>query len=194
MMVRTLAVALLSLVACSSAPRSDVASAPPLAAPPTQGADAGAAVAAPPDAPPAPSPTSDAATPTDAEDASPAPPAPPLVGLRALTFRAGTRPPRGAAGTHGATVWAVTLAASAGPSPELTALFQQAQAARLAAGVGDLSCSPAVGGDYPSAVPSGEGAQALTVTFRSERDARQFAAALTEAPLRVGRVRFMCAD
>lgn len=191
MMVRTLAVALLSLVACSSAPRSDVASAPPLAAPPTQGADAGAADAALPDVPPAPSPSSDAATPTDAEDASPAPP---LVGLRALTFRAGARPPRGAAGTHGATVWAVTLAASAGPSPELTALFQQAQAARLAAGVGDPSCSPAVGGDYPSAVPSGEGAQALTVTFRSERDARQFAAALTEAPLRVGRVRFLCAD
>jgi nucleoid-associated protein YgaU len=193
MMVRTLAVALLSLVACSSAPRSDVASAPPPTAPSTQGADAdaGTPVDALPDAPPEAPPSPDAAAPTDAVVAEPAPP---LVGLRALTFRAGARPPRGAAGTHGATVWAVTLAASAGPSPDLTALFQQAQAAHLAAGVGDLSCSPAVGGDYPSAVPSGDGAQALTVTFRSERDARQFAAALTEAPLRVGRVRFMCAD
>lgn len=193
MMVRMVAVALLSLVACSSAPRSDVASAPPPAAPSTHAAadDAGATVAAPPDAPPEAPPSPDAATTTDAVVAEPAPP---LVGLRALTFRAGARPPRGAAGTHGATVWAVTLAASAGPSPDLTALFQQAQAAHLAAVVGDLSCSPAVGGDYPSAVPSGDGAQALTVTFRSERDARQFAAALTEAPLRVGRVRSMCAD
>ena len=118
----------------------------------------------------------------------------PLVGLRTLAFREGAHPPVGAHGAHGATVWAVTLTASAGPSPELNALFQQTQAAHLAASVGDLNCTPAVGGSYPSTIPTGDGAQVLTVTFRSERDARQFAAALTETPLRTGRVRVMCAD
>jgi hypothetical protein len=192
MMVRSLAVALLSLAACKASTQSEVVSAPPPAAPATGGAavDASAPVAPPS---PAPETAADAAAVADASTPEPPPP-PALVGLRALTFRAGARPPRGAAGTHGATVWAVTLAASAGPSADLTALFQQTQAAHLAAGVGDVSCSPAVGEAYPSAVPSGDGAQALTVTFRAERDARQFAAALTEAPLRVGRVRFLCAD
>lgn len=121
-------------------------------------------------------------------------PAPPIVGVHSLTFREGAHPPVGANGAHGATVWAVTLAASAGPSPELTALFQQAMAAHLAASVGEANCTPAVAGAYPSTMPTGDEAQILTVTFRSERDARLFAAALTETPLRVGRVRVGCAD
>ncbi len=127
-------------------------------------------------------------------DASAPAAAPPLVGVRTLAFRAGPPPPVGVNGAHGATVWAVTLSASAGPSPELNALFQQTQAAHLAASVGELNCTPAVGEGYPSTIPTGEGAQVLTVTFRSERDARRFAAALTETPLRTGRVRVMCAD
>ena len=136
-------------------------------------------------------PAADAAVATDAS--APAA-ANPLVGVRALAFRAGAHPPVGANGAHGATVWAITLAASAGPSPELTALFQQTQTAHLAASVGGLTCTPAVGDAYPCTIPTGDGAQALTVTFRTERDARRFAAALTETPLRVGRVRVMCAD
>ena len=66
--------------------------------------------------------------------------------------------------------------------------------ARPALGAPSTGCAPAVGGAYPSTIPSGDGAQALTVTFRSERDARAFAAALTETPLHIGRVRVMCAD
>ena len=120
--------------------------------------------------------------------------APPLVGVHTLAFRPGAPPPVGVNGAHGATVWAVTLSASAGPSAELSALFQQTQAAHLASSVGELNCTPAVGEAYPSTVPTGDGAQVLTVTFRSERDARRFAAALTETPLRTGRVRVMCAD
>lgn len=130
----------------------------------------------------------------EADAGAPAPAANPLIGLRTLAFREGAHPPVGVNGAHGATVWAVTLTASAGPSPELNALFQQTQAAHLAASVGGPSCTPAVGGSYPSTIPTGDDAQLLTVTFRSERDARQFAAALTEAPLRIGRVRVMCAD
>jgi hypothetical protein len=127
-------------------------------------------------------------------DVAAAPAAPPLVGAHTIAFRAGPRPPVGVLLPHGATGWAVTLAASAGPSPELTALFASAQGAHLAASVGDVACTPAVGGAYPATMPTGDGAQALTVTFRSERDARRFAAALTEAPLRIGRARVMCAD
>ena len=175
-----------SLVACNgSTQRPDVVappSAPAVAVVAT--VDAGAEVA-PVDAAVA----VEAVTPPDAPPA-----APPLVGVRALAFRAGARPPLGVNPTHGATVWAVTLGASAGPSPALTALFDQATAAHLAVGVGEVNCTPAVGGDYPGAMPTGEAAQIVTVTFRSERDARQFAAALTEAPLRTGRVRVLCAD
>ncbi len=127
-------------------------------------------------------------------DASAATPSFPLIGVRALTFRPGARPPLGAPGAHGATVWAVTLAASAGPSPELNALFEQLQAAHFATGVGGVGRSPAVGDAYPSSVPTGDDAAVVNVTFRNERDARRFAAALTEAPLHVGRVRYMCAD
>lgn len=169
----------LSLVACQgSTQRQGVSAPPPASSNITSGAaaDAGAELA-----------------PAETDAGAPAA-ANPLVGLRTLAFREGASPPVGVNGAHGATVWAVTLASSAGPSPELSALFQQTQAAHLAASVGDLNCTPAVGESYPSTIPTGDGAQLLTVTFRSEQEARQFAAALTEAPLRIGQVRVMCAD
>ena len=175
----------LTLVACQGSTQTAAPNTPPSTPTP---------VAIEPDTGVAPAPAVEPtpAAPTPVEVAPPAPP--PLVGLRTLTLRPGAPPPVGAYAAHGATVWAVTLAASAGPSPELTALFAQTQAAHLAASVGDLGCTPAVGEAYPGTIPNGEGAQIVTVTFRSERDARRFAAALTEAPLRTGRVRVMCAD
>ncbi len=195
MKTSTFALALiLSVLACKSAPQGGGASAPPNTATSGSAAADGADGGTPIAPAPAPAPAdADASTPEPA-DASAPEPASPLVGLHALTFRAGAHPPVGAAGAHGATVWAVTLAASAGASPELTALFQQCLAAHLAASLGELRCAPAVGGAYPGTVPSGDGAQAVTVTFRTERDARAFAAALTEAPLHIGRVRVLCAD
>lgn len=184
--------ALLSTLACQGSTQSDgVGAPPPATAAPTSGASTDAGASTPDDV------AADAGSVADVPataDASAVPPSFPLIGVRALTFRPGARPPLGEAGVHGATVWAVTLAASAGPSPALTALFEQLQAGRFATGIGGVDCSPAVGARYPSSVPTGEGAEVVNVTFRSERDARRFAAALTEAPLHVGRVRYMCAD
>ncbi|MFO0624478.1 MAG: hypothetical protein U0325_02590 [Polyangiales bacterium] len=184
--------ALLSTLACKGSTQSDgVVAPPPATATPTSGASTDAGVGTPEVVAADASPAADV---SPAVDASAAAPSFPLIGVRTLTFRPGARPPLGAPGAHGATVWAVTLAASAGPSPALNALFEQSQAAHLAAGVGGVGCSPAVGDAYPSSVPTGDDAVMVTVTFRNERDARRFAAALTEAPLRVGRIRFMCAD
>jgi hypothetical protein len=120
--------------------------------------------------------------------------APTYVGLRTLTLRAGARPPRGAQQPHGREAWSVMLAVSSGSTPELTALFQQATALRLGVSTGELRCTPPVGGALPESVPQGDGAMQVEVSFRTERDARAFAAALTEPPLWVGRVRTMCAD
>lgn len=185
-------IALLSTLACKGSTQSDgVGAPPPATAAPTSGASTDAGASTPDVVVADASPVADVSSP---EDASAVTPPSPLIGVRALTFRPGMRPPLGVPGAHGATVWAVTLAASAGPSPELNALFEQSQAAHLATGVGGIGCSPAVGDAYPSSVPTGDDAAVLTVTFRNERDARRFAAALTEAPLRVGRIRTMCAD
>jgi len=97
---------------------------------------------------------------------------------------------------HGATAWTVVLAAASAPMPELNTLFQQAtQTLRLAASTGEVRCNPAAEGNaYPETVPQGDGAVLVEVSFRTERHARAFAAALTEAPLWVGRIRVMCAD
>jgi hypothetical protein len=46
---------------------------------------------------------------------------------------------------------------------------------------------PAVDDDYPASILKG-GAVIVWVQFRSERDARQFAAALVDPPLWIGRV------
>lgn len=187
-----LVLALVSTLACQGSTQSDgVGAAPPATAAPTSGASTDAGAPTPDVIAADVSPATDVPA---AADATAAMPSLPLIGVHALTFRPGARPPLGAPGVHGATVWAVTLAASAGPSQEMTALFEQTVAARLATGVGGVGCSPAVGAPYPSSVPPGDDAEVLTVTFRNERDARRFAAALTEAPLRVGRIRFMCDD
>jgi hypothetical protein len=122
--------------------------------------------------------------------------APPVVhaGLRAVALRPGQRPARGTLGRHGSTAWTVLLAVSSGPSAELSAVFDQARALRLAVSLGELSCSPIVGPALPESVPQGGGAMAVVVNFRSEREARAFVAALTEAPAWVGQARVMCAD
>jgi|JI10StandDraft_1071094.scaffolds.fasta_scaffold561620_2 hypothetical protein len=145
-------------------------------------------------------------TPTVATEPEPEPPPPPppphaapapvYAGLRTITFRPRARPPRGAAMAHGATAWTVVLAAASAPMPELNTLFQQAtQTLRLAASTGEVRCNPAAEGNaYPETVPQGDGAVLVEVSFRTERHARAFAAALTEAPLWVGRIRVMCAD
>ncbi len=130
-----------------------------------------------------------------AVEGAPAPTGAALVGAQGLIFRPGVTPPSlGVDGSHGATMWAVTLAASAGPSPALDALARDARARHVVVGVGDASCTPAVGGRYPRTVPGGGSAQVATVLFNSRADAQGFAAAMVHAPLRVGRVRVMCAD
>lgn len=165
-----------SLMACASAPPQ-----PPAlpVAPPTPTV----ATEPEPEPPPPPPPP-------------PAAPAPVYAGLRTITFRSRARPPRGAAMAHGATAWTVVLAAASAPMPELNTLFQQAtQTLRLAASTGEVRCNPAAEGNaYPETVPQGDGAVLVEVSFRTERHARAFAAALTEAPLWVGRIRVMCAD
>lgn len=165
-----------SLMACASAPPQ-----PPAlpVAPPTPTV----ATEPEPEPPPPPPPP-------------PAAPAPVYAGLRTITFRPRARPPRGAAMAHGATAWTVVLAAASAPMPELNTLFQQAtQTLRLAASTGEVRCNPAAEGNaYPETVPQGDGAVLVEVSFRTERHARAFAAALTEAPLWVGRIRVMCAD
>lgn len=170
----------LALIACSPAPRPAPPPPPtPEAVPPPAPVDA-AVVAAEPDA----------AAVVDA----PAP-APVYAGLRTIAFRAGARPPRGTAGAHGREVWSVILAAASGATPELQTLFQQATTTHhLAASTGEVRCSPSAGEPFPAAIPQGEGAMIVEVSFRSEREARAFAAALAEAPLWVGRIRVLCAD
>lgn len=163
-----------SLMACASAPRT----APPVAPTPPPIATEPEPEAPPPPPPPPPA------------------PAPVYAGLRTITFRPRARPPRGNAMAHGATAWTVVLAAASAPMPELNTLFQQAtQALRLSASTGEVRCNPAAEGNaYPETVPQGDGAVLVEVSFRRERHARAFAAALTEAPLWVGRIRVMCAD
>jgi hypothetical protein len=118
-----------------------------------------------------------------------------LVGARGLVFRPGATPPSlGVNAPHGATAWAVTLAASAGPSPALDALARDARTQHVVVNVGDAGCTPAVGGRYPRTVPGGGSAQVATVLFNSRADAQGFADAMVHTPLRVGRVRVMCAD
>ena len=174
-------VVVVCLMACASAPPP-----PPVAPPPTVAAPEPAPALAPEPAP---------ALAPDPPPAAPAP-APVYAGLRTITFRPRARPPRGAAMAHGATAWTVVLAAASAPMPELNTLFQQAtQTLRLAASTGEVRCNPAAEGNaYPETVPQGDGAVLVEVSFRTERDARAFAAALTEAPLWVGRIRVMCAD
>ena len=122
-------------------------------------------------------------------------PAPPLLGASSLAFRPGATPPSlGVHGAHGSTRWAVTVAGAAGASPALSALMEQATALHVPMSLGEANCSPAVGDAYPPSLPANGGAMVATVVFDSERAARAFAAAMTEAPLRVGRVRVMCAD
>lgn len=170
----------LALIACSPAPRPAPPPAPITeAVPPPAPVDAAVVVAEP-----------DAAAAVDAP-----PPAPVYAGLRTIAYREGARPPRGARGAHGREVWSVILAGASSGTPELQALFQQASTTlRLAASTGELRCSPSVGEPFPATIPQGEGAMIVEVSFRSERDARAFAAALTEAPLWVGRIRVLCAD
>lgn len=120
-------------------------------------------------------------------------PASPLVGASSLAFRPGAAPPsRGVNGAHGSTRWAVTVAGVAGPAAALSPLMEQAAALHVTMSLGEANCSPAVGDAYPPSLPAD--AMVATVVFDSERAARAFAAAMTEAPLRVGRVRVMCAD
>ncbi|MEZ4406271.1 MAG: hypothetical protein R3A52_07340 [Polyangiales bacterium] len=121
-------------------------------------------------------------------------PASPLVGASSLAFRPGAAPPsRGVNGAHGSTRWAVTVAGSAAASPALSSLMEQATALHITMSLGEARCSPAVGDAYPPSLDASD-AMVATVVFDSERAARAFAAAMTEAPLRVGRVRVMCAD
>ena len=46
----------------------------------------------------------------------------------------------------------------------------------------------------PKSITDGSGAMSVTLNFGSERDARAFAAALSEPPLWIGRARVLCAD
>jgi hypothetical protein len=140
----------------------------------------------------------DAALAVEAPDASSAvldaAPAVVHAGARTVALRAGQRPARGTNARHGSTAWTVLLAVSSGPSAELSAVFDQARALQLAVSLGELSCSPIVAPALPESVPQGGGAMAVVVNFRSEREARAFVAALTEAPAWVGQARVMCAD
>lgn len=182
----------LSLVACTPSSNQTTTTDPTTTSGSTAETDAAApTVTEQPDAAPAES-VADAAS----AEATPEAAAPSVVyaGLRTLALRSGARPPLGAAGRHGATMWTVILAASSGPAPELTALFTQVQQARVRAALGEVTCSPSAEGAYPAAIPQTSGALMLSVNFRNERDARAFAAALAEQPLWIGRARVMCAD
>lgn len=138
----------------------------------------------------------DAATEAPVADAAveAASPAVTFQGLRSITLRSGARPPRGAAPAHGSVAWTVVVAAASEGGAELSAVFQQLTTQRFAAAVGDVNCTSSAGDPYPPTVALGPSAQIVSVSFRSERDARAFAAALTEQPLWVGRARIMCAD
>lgn len=138
----------------------------------------------------------DAAAPVVVADAAPEATAPVVTfnGLRSIVFRPGARPPRGAPPAHGSVAWTVIVAAASQATPELTAVFEQLTAQRFAASVGEIGCTASAGDAYPATISLGSTAQIVSVSFRSERDARAFAAALNEQPLWVGRSRIACAD
>lgn len=111
-----------------------------------------------------------------------------------ISFRPGRRYSRGALGRQSATVWAVLLGADGTGSGALVPLFHSATALHLAAQLGEVSCAEPTGSEFPASVPRGPNVQVLTVQFRTEGEARGFAAALETPPLWVGRVRIHCAD
>jgi hypothetical protein len=138
----------------------------------------------------------DAAAPVAVADAAPEAAAPQVTfnGLRSIAFRSGARPPRGASPAHGSVAWTVIIAAASQATPELTAVFEQLVSQRFAASVGEVGCTASAGDAYPATISLGASAQIVSVSFRSEREARAFAAALNEQPLWVGRSRIACAD
>jgi hypothetical protein len=161
--------------------------------------DVDAQVSAQPE--PTPPPSEDAAAPVAASEdaavaasAADAAPAIQWAGVRTFALRPGARVARGTQAAHGSTAWVVALAVASGASPELQALFTQLTQQRYAATVGEVNCMESVGDAAPSGVPNGPEAQMVTVSFRNERDARAFAAALTESAAWVGRARVRCAD
>lgn len=119
----------------------------------------------------------------------------PTIPLRvnSMRFRAGSTAPRGTPGNHGSRVWIVVLGVGPERNTELWSLFERLNAERYAVALGDPHCIVAPE-QAPAGLPSDEGAIWLTVEFATERDARRFAAALTDPPLWVGRGRVLCAD
>lgn len=112
-----------------------------------------------------------------------------------IQLRPGTRPPRGTNNARGRTEWTVVVAADVSGTPALQAVFTHAtQTLHLGASVGEVRCSPPVTGTYPATIPTGEGAQSVSVHFATEAQARQFAAALVNPPLWMGQTSVLCAD
>ncbi|MBL8683540.1 MAG: hypothetical protein JNK05_30500 [Myxococcales bacterium] len=148
----------------------------------------------------APEATEDAAAPSaESVDAAvtaqaDAAPAVQWLGARTFALRPGARVSRGTNPAHGSTAWTVVVAVASRGTPELQALSAQLTRLRYAAALGEINCTQSAGEPYPATFPSGGEAMMVSVSFRNEREARAFAAALTEQPAWVGRAQIRCAD
>ena len=164
-----------------TAPTSTLAGSETPATTATGDADA----AAPTEAP------ADVSTPMATVDVpSPSYPAPANIQLRPRS-----RPPRGTTNARGRTEWTVVVAADVSGTPALQAVFTHAtQTLRLGASIGEVRCSPPVSGSYPATIPTGDGAQTVSVHFATEALARQFTAALVNPELWMGQTSVLCAD
>ena len=111
-------------------------------------------------------------------------------------MRPGAHPPRPRNSAHGTVRWAVLLASARQPRfAALQELFEHvSQTLHYEATLGDRNCTAPAEGALPAAADPGEEGHVLVLTFRNEREARAFSAALATPPPWVGRVRVMCAD
>lgn len=116
------------------------------------------------------------------------------LGARTFALRPNARVSRGTNPAHGSTAWTVVVAVASRSTPELQALSAQLTQQRYAAAIGEINCTQSAGEPYPSTFPSGGEGMMVSVSFRNEREARAFAAAMTEQPAWIGRASIRCAD